>query len=152
MQDSTPKSENSTLVFQSRDELAKFELAKVVYFESNSNYTKVFYPNGCTLSVIASLGFIENLLSNMDNVVAKKFLRVGRFLIINTDFLFRINILHQQLILTDGVSPQTFTLKASKSSLRSLKNLFKDRAICDAHSDEQAYMNDDPTGLSLSAE
>lgn len=129
MQDYTPKSDNQTLVFQSRDELAKFELSKVVYFESNCNYTKVYYPNGCTLSVIASLSFIENLLNDMDCSEAKKFLRVGRFLVINTDYLFRINILHQQLILTDGINPQAFVLKASKPSLRLLKNLYKDQAI-----------------------
>lgn len=129
MQDSSSPNEKTTLVFQSRDELAKFDLSKVVYFESNCNYTKVYYPNGCMLTVIASLSFIENLLTAIDSNVSKKFLRVGRFLIINTDYLFRINILHQQLILTDGVSPQAFTLKASKPSLRVLKNLYKDKAV-----------------------
>lgn len=136
MQDSTPQSENQTLVFQSRDELAKFELAKVVYFESNCNYTKVYYPNGCTLSIIASLSFIENLLSGMDNAVAKKFLRVGRFLIINTDYLFRINVVHKQLVLTDGICPQPFVLKASKPSLRQLKSVYKDRAIWEEKAQE----------------
>lgn len=129
MQESSPQTEKTTLVFQSRDELAKFDLSKVVYFESNCNYSKVYYPNGSTLSVIASLSFVESLLNDMDSTVARKFLRVGRFLIINTDYLFRINVIHQQLILTDGISPQTFTLKASKPSLRQLKNLYKDRAI-----------------------
>lgn len=137
MQDSTPQSENQTLVFQSRDELAKFELAKVVYFESNCNYTKVYYPNGCTLSIIASLSFVEKLLQDINSSVARKFLRVGRFLIINTDYLFRINIIHQQLVLTDGITPQAFTLKASKPSLRQLKNVYKDRAICTEQDEKQ---------------
>lgn len=152
MQENTPRNEDSALIFQSRDELAKIELSKVVYFESNSNYTKVYYSNGCAVSVIASLGFIENLLKNMNCCPARKFLRVGRFLIINTDYLFRVNVIHQQLILTDGVSPQPFVLKASKKSLRELKNLYKDRAICEVQSEEQAYMNDNPNGLALSAE
>lgn len=132
MQEITPQNEDSTLIFQSRDELAKVELSKVVYFESNSNYTKVFYSNGCTLSIIASLSFVENLLNDKKCSYAKKFFRVGRFLIINTDYLFRVNIIHQQLILTDGIRSQPFVLKASKMSLRELKNLYSDKTIQEA--------------------
>lgn len=129
MQENNTNNADSTLFFQSRDELAKVELSKVVFFESNSNYTKVYYPNGCTLTIIASLSSIEKILNDLKCNEAKSFFRVGRFIIINTNYLFRINIIHQQLILTDGVNPHTYTLKASKQSLRKLKNLYVERAI-----------------------
>lgn len=120
-----PHKDDLTLFFQNRDELAKVELSKVMYFESNCNYSKVVFANGYSITIPTSLSNIEELIEGLPKDIATKFHRVGRFIVINTDFLFQINIMHKQLTLTDGVNPKVFTLKASKESLRKLKSLYE---------------------------
>ena len=130
-QNTPPHKDDLTLYFQNRDELAKVELSKVMYFESNCNYSKVVFANGYSITIFASLSIIEGLLEGLPEDIAAKFHRVGRFIVINTDFLFQINVIHQQLTLTDGVNPKVFTLKASKESLRNLKSLYEKNPMLD---------------------
>ena len=51
------------------------------------------------------------------------FIRVGRGLLINSNFIYVININKQELILANTSSPVKYTLHVSKEALRGLKSL-----------------------------
>ena len=113
---------SSFVYFNSRDELLKVDLSRVVYFEAESNYTKIVLSNGLSNLVLMNLGKMEELLSVSPQEDARMFARVGKRYIVNLKFLFRINVLKQELTLSD----QRFfsqTLSVSKDALKKLKEL-----------------------------
>ena len=126
-----PKTTNpgTYLYFQTRDELTKIEIQKVVYFESDGNYTKVSFVNGCNILVLTSLSNIEKLLDDRLAGKVQPFIRIGKRYVINSKFIFNINIQRQRLILTDCVHPTIYTLNVSKEALKSIKNLFTEKTL-----------------------
>lgn len=114
----------SCLLFQTRDELIKVDLSRVVYFESDGNYTKVVFINEMSVIVLTNLGNIENLLDEKLAGKVNTFIRIGRQYIINSKMIFKIDILHQHLILSDCVHSGIFTLSVSKDALKNLKTLY----------------------------
>lgn len=110
------------LYFNTRDELFKINLEKVVCFEAESNYIRVFLINGLECMIRMSLGKMESILSS--RTAPDRFVRIGKRFIVNLSFIFSINVLKQQLILSDL---QSFvkTLCVSKDALKKLKELMK---------------------------
>ncbi len=114
----------TTLYFNTRDELIKVKLDKVAYIEADSNYCHVVFINGAKATLLTSLINIENLISERfkgDNPI---FIRIGKKYIVNKQYIFQINILKQKLILSDFINPKTFELSISKEALKNLKNLY----------------------------
>lgn len=120
---------DTCLYFQTRDELVKVELRKVIFFESDGNYTKVHFANGCSATILMSLGSIEQLIDERLKGRVRPFIRIGRRFVINTVYIFHINVLKQQLILTDCVSPTVYTLTVSKEALKTIKNLYIEKSL-----------------------
>lgn len=105
--------------FNSRDELLRVDLNAIVYFEADGNYTKFVSVNGLTSLVFISLGSLEQLLALRLKDVPGKFARIGKSYIVNLDFIYRINTLKQELVLSD----QRFFSKSLSLSKLALKNL-----------------------------
>lgn len=112
------------LLFQSRDELIKVDLSCVAYFESNGNYTKIVFVNEVSVIILTNLGNIEKLLDEKLSGKTNLFIRIGRQYIINSRMIFRIDILHQHLVLSDCIHSGLFTLNVGKEALKNLKNLY----------------------------
>lgn len=129
MEQNQSKSHETCLFFQTRDELTKVEIQKVVYFESEGNYTKVSFINGCNILVLTSLTNIERLLDERLAGRIHPFIRIGKRYVINTRYIFNINIQHQKLILTDCIHPVIYTLSISKEALKNIKNLFVEKSL-----------------------
>ena len=49
------------------------------------------------------------------------FIRIGKQLIVNRSYIYQINILKQELVMSDMTFNEVFTLKASKEALKELK-------------------------------
>ena len=126
-----PNTSNSgtILYFQTRDELTKVEIQKVVFFESDGNYTKVSFVNGCSVLVLTSLSNIEKLLDERLAGKVQPFIRIGKRYVINSKFIFNINVQRQKLILTDCVHSTVYTLNVSKEALKTIKNLFTEKVL-----------------------
>ena len=118
------------IVFNSRDELLKVNLERVVYFEADGNYTKIVIANGLSGMVLASLGRIEELLATRFKNERGRFARVGKKFVINLSFIFRINVLKQELTLSDQKT-FSFTVPVSRDALKKLKELMAPRPQCD---------------------
>ena len=126
--ESIPMSEfitsETTLFFNTRDELIKVKLGRVAYFEADSNYCHVHFINGAKATLLTSLVNIEQLLSQHFQKNASHFIRIGKKVIVNGNFIFQINVVRQKLILSDFISPLVIELNISKEALKNLKNLY----------------------------
>ena len=114
------------IFFNSRDELLRVDLASIVFFEADGNYTKFVSANGLTSLVFISIGRLEKLLTLRFKDTPGIFARVGKRFIVNLKYVYRINTLKQELILSDQ---RTFTesISLSKIALRNLKELLSPR-------------------------
>lgn len=115
----------TTLYFNTRDELLRVDLKKVVYFKADKNYTDVFFLNGSHLTLPANMLAIEQMLDD-DRMRGKTipFVRLGRSLIVNLSMIMHVNVLRQELVLSDMVSPNVFRLPVSREALKKLKELY----------------------------
>ena len=95
-----------------------------MYFEADANYTKVVFSNGVTATLLTSLVHLEKLIAGVLIEKNSIFVRIGKRYIINSAYLFQINVLRQRLVLSDLASPYTATLSVSKDALRKLKALY----------------------------
>lgn len=118
------KASETTLFFNTRDELVRVRLEKVAYFEADSNYCHLVLINGAKATILTSLVNIEKLLSERFKEEAATFVRIGKKFIVNVRYLFQINVLKQKLILTDFTTPGTLELTISKDALKNLKKLY----------------------------
>ena len=108
--------------FNSRDELQRIEVSKIVYFEADGNYTSIVMVNKLRASVCMNLGEMEHVLSEQLSGGDNFFMRIGKRFIINMHYVYSINVLKQQLILSD-YDHFAFQVNISKEALRKMKEL-----------------------------
>ena len=118
------KASETTLFFNTRDEMIKVRLERVAYFEADSNYCHVYFINGAKATLLTSLVNIEGLLTERFKGDSPLFIRIGKKYIVNRQYIFQINIPRQKLILTDYVTSGTMEISISKEALKNLKLLY----------------------------
>lgn len=106
--------------FNSRDELMKLRIGRIVYFEGNGNYTQVVTANNLRTLVGLNLSDMERALAQQLGREAALFVRVGKRHIVNKHYIYKINLPKQTLTLTD-FAHFAFTLSISHEALRRLK-------------------------------
>lgn len=108
--------------FNSRDELIRLSIVDIVYFEADSNYTKVVTANKLTSIVCMNLGQMEYALSSQLGESARMFIRLGKRFIVNRNFIYKLSIHNQSLLLSD-FNRFTFKVPLSKEVLRKMKQI-----------------------------
>lgn len=91
-----------------------------MYVSSDGNYSNVVTLDGEKRLVSFQLGQIEDLIGDQLGDNGGNFLRLGRSLIINVDYIYLIDIARQQLILSDCAGSR-HDLTASREVLVKLK-------------------------------
>ena len=89
------------VLFNSRDELISIDLDKVALVKANGNYSTLYYISQREVMLSFGITKVFELIQNA-HLTESQFVKIGRSLIINQTFLERIDVLRQQLILTDG--------------------------------------------------
>lgn len=119
------KGEIYILYFQTRDEMQRVDLRKVLYFKADRNYTDVYFVNGIHVTLPTGLMAIEQMLDD-DKLKGKTmpFVRIGRSLIVNLSYILHINVLKQELTLSDMSMPGFQKITVAKDALRKLKELY----------------------------
>jgi len=110
------------IFFNSRDELQRIDVSKIVYFEADGNYTDIVMVNKLRASVCMNLGEMEQAIADQIGDDAKIFVRIGKRFIINMRYVYSINTLKQQLVLSD-YDHFAFQVSISKDALRKMKEL-----------------------------
>ncbi len=111
------------LYINSRDELLRIDISKIVYFEADGNYTTIMLAN--KLKSVANMSLIqtEKALENRLKEKASQFVRLGRRFIINLNYVYDINLAKQTLMLTNYTS-FAFQVPVGKEALKKLKDLY----------------------------
>lgn len=78
--------------------------------------------NKLRASVCMNLGEMEKALATQIGDEAKHFMRIGKRFIINMHYVYSINVLKQQLILSD-YDHFAFQVSISKEALKKMKDL-----------------------------
>ena len=97
----------------------------IAYISSDGSYTTMKLINGEDYTFSFNLSSFERIIEQQLKNSAKMFIRVGRGLLINSNFIYVININKQDLILANTSSPVKYTLHVSKEALRGLKSLIE---------------------------
>jgi DNA-binding LytR/AlgR family response regulator len=116
------------LIFSNATGLYRFPSDSIVYVAAEGNYSRFKMADGDEQVLICQVGQLEEIIRAQLGDAASRFLRVGRSLIINLDYVYVINPAKGQLILSDcrGVK---HTLQASKDALTALKSAYDNGII-----------------------
>lgn len=110
------------IIFNTRDEIIKVDIDKMIYAMAEDNYISMFFRNGQRIVVCMTLQSLEQLiLSVITKDKTGVYTRIGRRYIVNNHYITQINTLKQQLILSDLNVIKPIVLKVSKDALKALK-------------------------------
>ena len=110
------------LYFNTRDELNRIDVSKIVYFEADGNYTTVVMVNKLRAAIYMNLGEMEKALVEQLGPEDKTFMRIGKRFIVNMNYIYQIDIQKQTLMLSD-CERFLFQLPVSKEALKTVKEL-----------------------------
>ena len=94
----------------------------IAYIEASGNYCDVHLFNGESVTMTFQLHYFVEVLGMLQQ---NFFLRVGKSLIVNKNFVYAINVTNQELKLMDYRAHHSFRLKASKEALKELKSVLE---------------------------
>lgn len=89
------------LVISKGTEMLRVPPKRLVYVSAEGNYAKVVTQDNRHQIVSFQLGQIEDLIADQLGDEGENFIRLGKSLIINTDFLFLIDTTKKRLVLSD---------------------------------------------------
>lgn len=111
------------LYLNSRDEFFRVDVNKIVYFESDGNYTNIMLTNKMKATVCMNLAQMQSILSDSLKEAAGIFARIGKRHIINLNYVYQIAILRQRLVLSDGEKFE-YQVNVSKDALKKLRDIY----------------------------
>lgn len=122
--------EHSLIIHNSRESII-ISISQLLYIKAEGNYSYFFWidnaphpagkPDKTIGTVITiQLGEIDKLIEKLDNDDRKKLVRIGRSLIINLQYLYKIDLTRTELHLMDRAH-NIHTLEASHEALSKLK-------------------------------
>lgn len=112
------------LIFTTSTEIVRVPSNTVVYITADGNYSVITMADGENFVLTLQLGQIERRIAEMLNSNDNRFIRIGKSLIVNRDFIAFINPARQRIVLSDC---RTFRheVSASKEALKALKELLE---------------------------
>lgn len=116
---------NKVLIISYSNELVRIKPERVVYVESDGNYSTMVLHDKTEQVFTMNLAHCQQLMEEQLGKEAMTFIRLGKQLIINRAYIFKINVNKQQLIMSNTEVNNAFTLQASKEALKQLKTLIE---------------------------
>ena len=116
---------SKVLIISNTNELVRVKPERVVYVESDGNYSTMVLHDMTKHVFTMNLAHCQELIERQLGKEAETFIRIGKQLIINRAYIYKINVNKQTLVMSDMVLNQAFTLQASKEALRQLKLLLE---------------------------
>ena len=109
-----------SLTFSTSSELIRFPSEAVVLIAADGNYSVVTLVDGTEYVLTLQLGQIERKLMDFVTSGDNRFIRIGKSIIINREYISYINLARQKLVLSDC---HTFKREAtaSRDALKALK-------------------------------
>lgn len=118
---------NRSLVFSTSTEFLRVSPDAVAYIKADGNYSTITTADGTDYLIAMQLGQMEQKIAVMLASDDNRFIRIGKSLIVNSDFITFINPPRQRMILSDNRSFRR-EVSASKEALKTLKELLEKEA------------------------
>ena len=112
---------SKVLIISNTNELVRVKPERVVYVESDGNYSTMVLHDRTEHLFTMNLAHCQQLIEQQLGKEAETFIRIGKQLIVNRAYIFKINVNSKQLIMADMALNKAFTLQASKEALKQLK-------------------------------
>ena len=112
---------NKVIIISNSNELVRIKPERIVYVVSDGNYSTMVLHDKTEHVFTMNLAHCQQLIEEQLGKGAETFIRIGKQLIINRAYIFKINPTKQQLIMSDMALNHAFTLSASKEALKQLK-------------------------------
>lgn len=112
---------NKVIIISNSNELVRVRPERVVYIESDGNYSTMVLHDKMEHVFTMNLAHCQQVLEKQLGSEAETFIRIGKQLIINRAYIYKINVNKQQLVMSDMALNQAFTLSASREALKQLK-------------------------------
>ena len=110
------------LKFSTSVELVRVPTEDIAFIKAAGNYSDIYLSNGKKMTLTSQLHCFEEAIEKLK---VNFFVRVGKSLIVNKNFIYSINISLQEILLMDNRLASDFKLKASKDALKELKNILE---------------------------
>ena len=113
------------LIISNSNELVRVKPERIVYVESDGNYSTLVLHDKTEQVFTMNLAHFQQMIEEQLGKEAMTFIRIGKQLIVNRAYIFKINPNKQQLIMSDMDVNIAFDLQASKEALKQLKVLIE---------------------------
>jgi DNA-binding LytR/AlgR family response regulator len=110
---------NSTL-------LIRVTAERIAYISSDGSYSTMVLVDGKQHIFSFNLSAFEKQLEQQLGTESQVFIRLGKGLIINSNYIYSINISRQELVLSGIGFKDDFALSASKEALKLLKTVLEE--------------------------
>ena len=124
------------VIINTTNELIRIRPEVIVYAISEGNYTTLVLIDLTEHVFAFNLSHLEMLLYAQLGEEDSMFIRTGKRLIINREYVYKVNIGKKQLILADIRNNISIPLTASKVALRQLKNHLEPQLSLPSSSDD----------------
>lgn len=109
------------IIISNKTDLLRLSALDIMGVKADGNYSVIILNDGEERLVLFQLGQLEQIFNTQLGDDASIFIRIGRGIIMNREYLYAINLPRQQLTLR-APSGHKVTLSASKEALRQLKD------------------------------
>ena len=114
---------SKVLIISNVNELVRVKPERVIYVESYGNYSTMVLHDKTKHTFSINLAHFQQLIETQLGKEAMTFIRLGKQLIVNRAYIYKINVNKQQLMMSNSDTNIAFTLQASKEALKQLKTL-----------------------------
>ena len=114
------------LILSNSNVLVRVAVPDVAYISSDGSYSTMVLTDGRKHVFSFNLSTFEKLLESQLGLESQIFIRLGKSSIINSNYIYCINIPSQELILSSDKMAEGFTLNASRDALKSLKSMIEE--------------------------
>jgi len=110
------------LKIKTSTELVRIQPEDIVFVQADGNYSDIYLFNGKPHKMTFKLHYFDEVFQRLKN---NTFVRVGKSLIVNKNYIYIINLTSQELFLSGSRLKGEFKLKPSKEALKELKALME---------------------------
>ena len=116
------------LIISTSNDLLRIAAGHILYISSEGNYCNFFQTGGKMRLVTYQLGQVERMIAEQLPELSQHFIRIGKSLIINLNYVYYIHPTQQKLVLVDN-QLNRYSLSASKEALKALKELIEKQQL-----------------------
>ena len=111
------------IIISSTNELVRVLPQRIVYVSSDGNYSTMVLHD--KTEHLFTFNHFQKIIETQLKEDACTFIRIGKSIIINKEYIYKINMGKQLLVLSDMALNEAFKLSASKEALKQLKLLLE---------------------------